>query len=87
MNVNIHIERLVLDGLSVPCPQQTLLQAAVETELQRLITINGLSSGLQSGGAISHISGSEIQLTGNAENDPTYLGRQIAQAVCEGVSR
>jgi len=85
MTVNIHIERLVLDGLSVPYHQQEQLQAAVEMELGRLLTTNSLANGLKQGGAVSHISVGDIQLTD--ENNPTDLGQQIAQKVYEGISR
>jgi hypothetical protein len=85
MNLNIHIERLVLDGLSVSYHQEPLLQAAVETELARLFTANGPDEGLQTSGTMSQITTGAIQLTD--ESDPTSLGQQIAQAVYEGVSR
>jgi hypothetical protein len=38
MNISVHIERLVLDGLFVSHGQRPLLQAAVEAELTRLLT-------------------------------------------------
>ncbi len=84
-NINIHIDRIVLDGLSIPYHQQPLLKETVETELARLFTVNGLASGLQAGGAVSHISAGDIQLTD--VNNPTDLGQQIASAVYEGLSK
>lgn len=85
MNINIHIERLVLDGLSVPYHQQPLLQAAVEMELGRLLTTNGPANSLMTGGAVSHISAGDIQSAD--EGDPGHLGQQIARAVYEGINR
>jgi hypothetical protein len=41
MNVDVRIERLVLEGIEVPYHQRTLLQTAVEAELARLITVGG----------------------------------------------
>ncbi len=35
MNINIHIERLVLDGLPVTGPDSSIVQVAIETELAR----------------------------------------------------
>ncbi len=84
-NINIHIDRIVLDGLSIPYHQQPVLNAAVEMELVRLFTDNGLASGLRTSGAMSHICAADIQLADNS--DPTSLGQQIAQAVYEGISR
>jgi hypothetical protein len=84
-NINILIDRIVLDGLSVPYYQESQFKAAVETELARLFTANALASGLQTGGAMSHISAGDIQLAGNS--DPTNLGQQIARAVYESLSQ
>jgi len=84
MKINMHIERLVLDGLSVPYHQQPLLQAAVETELVRLFTVNSPANGLLTGKAVSHIPASDIQLAD--ESNPGHLGQQIARAVYEGVN-
>ena len=87
MKVNMFVERLVLDGLSVHYHQQPLLQAAVETELARLFTVNVNSpaNGLLTGKAVSHIPASDIQLAD--ESNPGHLGEQIARAVYEGVNR
>ena len=37
MNINLHIERLVLDGLAVGDGETALVQTSVETELERLL--------------------------------------------------
>ena len=84
MKVNMIIQQLVLDGLSVPYHRQQALQAAVETELTRLFTANGITENLKTSGALSHISGADIPQAD--ESDPGHLGRQIARAVYEGVS-
>ncbi len=83
MNVNLRIERLILDGLTVSHAERPLLQAAVETELTRLITDGGLSPALQEGGARPSLRAGGMQLQG--EGNPTHLGTQIAQAVYEGM--
>jgi len=84
-NINIYIDRLVLDGLSVPHQQQPLLQAAVEMELGRLFAKNGLADHLRTSGAIPQIPGDDIQLA--EESKPAHLGQQIARAVYDGVNR
>ena len=83
MNINLHIERLVLDGVNIAPGQRHLLQASVETELARLLTDGGLAPGLAQGTALPRLSTSGIQLTGG--NNPTQLGRQIAQSVYGGI--
>jgi hypothetical protein len=83
MNINIHIERLILDGLPITHSQRPLVQAAVEAELARLLTNDGLAPGLQTGDMVPRIPGGDIQLTG--DNNPNALGQQIAQAVYGGI--
>lgn len=84
-NINIHIDRIVLDGLSIPYHQESQFKAAVETELAHLICAGGLSANLVAGWAVSQASAGAIQVTN--ENNTTSLGQQIAQAVYEGLSK
>lgn len=83
MNIRIHIDRLILDGLPVTHSQGPLVQAAVEAELTRLFAENGLVSHLQTGIAVPSVRADAIQLT--AGNGPTQLGTQIAQSVYSGI--
>lgn len=85
MNINVHIKRLVLDGISVSPGQRPHLQAAVEAELARLLAADGLAHSLLAGGAVPHVPAGAIQLT--RESDPTHLGQQIARAVYRGIGR
>jgi hypothetical protein len=85
MNINLHIDRLILDGVNIPSSQRHLLQATVETELTRLLADGGVSSSLAEGVALPHVSANGIQLTGG--NDPAQLGRQIAQSVYGGIGK
>ncbi len=78
-NINIAIERLVLDGLPLTHAGHPLLQAAIEAELSRLLAVDGLAYDLQSGGAFPRVPGSSIRLTGN--DTPAHLGQQIARAI------
>jgi len=83
MNVNVHIERLVLEGVDVASEQRGALHAAVETELVRLLTQGGLASHLSGGGATPRIDGGAISVPGGRK--PAQLGRQIAAAVYGGI--
>jgi hypothetical protein len=83
VNISVHIERLVLDGIEVPYYQRPLLQAAVEGELVRLLARGGVAMGLMAGGAVPSLPGGAIHLAEG--NDPTYLGTQIARAVHGGI--
>jgi hypothetical protein len=83
-NIHFHIDRLIFDGISLPHSQRTLLQAAVEAELSRLLTAGGLGSEWQSGGAVPSVSAPAIQLSPGG--NPTQWGQQIAHAVYRGIS-
>jgi hypothetical protein len=85
MTINLHIERLILDGVDVPHDQRPVLQAAVQAELARLLVADGVAPGLMAGGALARVPAGAIQLTG--EGDFTRLGQQIARAVYGGISR
>ena len=85
MSISIHIERLILDGLSVPHRQRLQLQAALEAELARLLAAEGLSVDFSTGGTLPAINGGVIHMQ-DGEN-PAQLGRRIAQAVYRGIGR
>ncbi len=85
MNINIHIERLILDGLPIAHNHGPLVQAAVEAELARLLAADGLGPSLQAGGALYRVPGGSIQLMG--DGNPNTLGQQIARAVYGGIGK
>lgn len=85
MNVNLHIERLVLEGINLAPHEHGLLQAAVEAELGRLLSAGGVSQELAGGVALPSLRAGNIQL-GN-RTGPAQLGQQIAQAVYGGIGR
>ena len=82
MNINLHIERLVLDGVNIVPSQRDLLQASITTELTRLLNNSGLADKFVDGDALPRLSTNSIQLTGN---NTTQLGQQIAQSVYGGI--
>ena len=82
-NITLHIERLILDGVPLSHSQRPLVQAAVEAELAHLLTSDGLSAELQSGGTLRHIPGGNIELS--SAGNPHALGQQIAHAVYSGI--
>lgn len=83
MRIELHIERLILDGLSLEKRHASLVRAAVEKELTRLIAAHGLGHEWQSGGAVPRVSASGFQFAN--EIHPTRLGRQIARSVYSGI--
>lgn len=84
MNINLHIERLILDGVNIAPDQRHLLQASLTIELTKLLNQSGLAANFIEGLAIPKLTANGLQLTGN---NPTQLGRQIAQSVYGGIGR
>jgi len=82
-SVYVHIERLVLDGLGIHAGRRSLLQAAVEAELARLLTAGGLNPALLSSGAMPSIRANAMQWSGSS--DPVQLGQRIARSVYGGI--
>jgi len=81
MNINVHIERVVLDG--VPVDQPRILRRALERELTSRLMEGGLLPELRSGGAVPHVRGGAIELS--QRSHPARLGSQIAGAVYRGI--
>lgn len=85
MNVSLHIERLILDGLTLSARERVVLGTAVTAELTRLINEGGLPANLPASGAVPYLPAGAVQLS--HDHNPTLLGQQIAQAVYGGNGR
>jgi hypothetical protein len=85
MNVNLHIERLVLEGIDLGSAYHPLLQAALEAELGRLLAMGGLGAALAPGTTVASLPAGGLQLS--ADDSPTQLGRKIAQSVYRGIGK
>lgn len=83
MNIKLHIERLILEGLPVGPGQGALVKAAVEAELGRLLVDGGLARGLQSDGSLPNIRAGSIELHG--KDNPVRLGQEVARSVYGGI--
>ena len=82
MIINLHIDRLILEGVDIAPHQQHLLHASVTAELTRMFSNDSPVRGFAKGFSIAHVSTGSVQL---AKNNPTQLGRQIAQSVYRGI--
>ena len=83
MKINLRIERLILDGLDVAPHERHALQAAVESELARLLAVDGLNHELTAGGAWPSLVAAPVQVANG--NGPERVGHQIARAVYKGI--
>jgi hypothetical protein len=80
MKINLHIERLVLDGLPIDHHDAPLVQAAVETELTRLLVAE--EPKFSSGGATPRVIAPEVNVMNGG---PTRVGEEIAWAIHRGI--
>jgi hypothetical protein len=85
VNVNLHVERLVLDGINVEPAQRPVLQEALEAELRRLLTEGGIGAGLAAGGMVPSVKTNAFEMSG--EGSPVRLGQQIARSVYGGIGK
>jgi hypothetical protein len=83
MNIHLHIDRLILDGLPLDYADRATLATAVENELALLLNGGGLATDLTSGATLASLRGASIQLRGG--ESANQLGTQIAQAVYGGI--
>ncbi|WP_414519674.1 hypothetical protein [Nostoc sp. PCC 9305] len=83
MNINIDIENLVLEGIYISPSQGQLLQGLVKAELARLLRTEGIPDNWASGGVVSHVPNSAIQL--KPGTNTSQIAQQIAQTVYRGM--
>ena len=83
MNIKVHIERLILEGMPLHGHDGPRVRAAVTAELQRLIGAHGISDQLRQSGAVPQMRAGALRLA--RENSPAKLGQGIAGAVHEGI--
>ncbi|MBI3431966.1 MAG: hypothetical protein HY018_07145 [Hydrogenophilales bacterium] len=82
MNINLHIERLILDGLPVGVDQGSHVQKAIERELAGRLAAGG-AAGLA--GHVHRVQAPNIVLAREATSG--QLGAQIAGAVYGALSK
>lgn len=77
MRVNVHIERLVVEGLAMTIKERRGFDAALRSELARLLAGSGMQA--VSGMALSALIGPDVRL--GREASASQWGEQIASAV------
>ena len=82
MSIQLTIEQLVLDGLSLSTLQGVALKLSIETELEQLLRLRGLE-GL-AGGAVPRLTVDSLKLAeGGRQHE---WGRQIARNLYAGLA-
>lgn len=77
MIVNLHIDRLVLDGLPLGSHEGPLVQAAVEAELRRALSVDGFPGGAPHSFEAAYVRTPPIEAAAGARQ----LGGAVAQAI------
>jgi hypothetical protein len=81
MNIQLHIERLILDGVPLSRVEAQRMQGVLEVELSRLLSEGGLAPQLLQGGTVPSL---QTRQTNPFEN-AVAMGSQVAQAVYGGI--
>ena len=81
MDIHVRIDRLVLDGVTLPAGGGAAVGAALEAELGRLLAEGGLAEAWQASAAVPRLAAGPVSLAGSPEN----LGAGIARAVYGGL--
>ena len=85
MNIRLHIEKLILDGLAMGAGDGAKVKVAVEAELSRLLAEGGLAPALQGAGALARIRANPVSI--GKDTSPKALGEQIAYSVYGGIGK
>ena len=85
MKINLHIERLVLDGVDIESHQKNELKAAVEIELRQQLANQGIGSTIQSSYSRQSVRETPILIENICK--PARLGQQIGNAVYRGLGK
>jgi hypothetical protein len=85
MKLNLHIDRLVLEGLPVNRHDGPRIQAAVTAELHRLIATQGIAEALRQGGAVPSVRAGDLRL--GERGSPQRMGTQIARSIYGSLGR
>jgi len=82
-NIELHIDRLILEGL--PDVNRDQLGEVFRQELERLFLEKGIPQGLRHGGSLAQLNGKALKVGHEAKGDS--VGIQLAQSVYGGFRR
>ena len=83
MNINLHIERLVLDGFPLSSAQGMNVRREIERELSRLLAESSLPAQWHDGGAVREVPTQHFTPAAGERADG--IGRDIAHSIYLGV--
>lgn len=85
MSIELHIGRLVLDGVPLPRGRERQLGAALQRELTVLLSAHGVGDRLRGHGSVHALQGTVVPMHGDV--GAGRLGRQIAGSIFAGLTR
>ena len=83
MNIELHIERLVLEGIDAPPGRGGQLREGVSAELSRLLRDGGLAGPVLQAGAVARLRAPAVTVP--ADRAPADLGRHLGGAIYKGL--
>lgn len=85
MNINLHIDSILLDGIDLGPGESQLLQQSVVSQLTTMLTQQGLGSPLADYSNRAHVRGNSIHIGSTA--DAKSLGSELANTICISIPR
>jgi len=85
MDVRLHIERLVLDGVNLTPSERAVLVRSFQSELSRLIQVHGLSDGATQGFAVPSLPSCNASTTQPFK--AAGFGVELARSLYSGLGR
>lgn len=83
MKIRLHVDKLIVDGLSTSSIGQPALRETVTAELDRLIREQGLGAHMKAAGEHRRMRGSDISV--HDRLSAQAIGREIAKSVYSGI--
>lgn len=80
-SLNLHIDQLTLHGFSAV--DRDLIGAALQAELVRLFTEQGMPRALKQGSSINQLNGGSFEMA--TDIPPRVIGTRIAQSIYQGL--
>jgi len=77
--LSLHIDRVVLEGFALGARDRARLQAALQTELAELLSVQGPGAALLGGAALPGLRAGDLRF--DRGRDADRLGRAIAQSL------
>lgn len=84
MSLFLHIDRVVLEGLAFSFQEQAQLEAALTTELGRLLQDGQFHPGLAQGTAVPQLPAEPLRIPARPEPGP--MGRDIARSLAHSLA-